>query len=184
MLPCHNLWDLEEQRGRGFLNLSYGGKGKSHKHQKQEDFWWGATKKTTQGGDHWTTLSGITYYFSFLWCKKMYALHKISSYSNLISKEVWINFSSWIYFFFFFYIIDFFINLQMTTESGFTFLNTAVIIFCLRCSLNILHQTSSFFPLQDAVSIFPKFGFRRHFTTPKIILTFFFRVILTLSRQT
>ena len=27
MLPCHNLWDLEEERGRGFLNLSYGGKG-------------------------------------------------------------------------------------------------------------------------------------------------------------
>ena len=25
MLPCHNLWDLEEQRGWGFLNLSYGG---------------------------------------------------------------------------------------------------------------------------------------------------------------
>ena len=27
MLTCHNLWDLEEERGRGFLNLSYGGKG-------------------------------------------------------------------------------------------------------------------------------------------------------------
>ena len=44
MLPCHNLWDLEEQRGRGFLNLSYGGKGKSHKHQEQEELLWGATK--------------------------------------------------------------------------------------------------------------------------------------------
>ena len=42
MLPCHNLWDLEEQRGRGFLNLSYGGKGKSH---KQEELLWGAIKK-------------------------------------------------------------------------------------------------------------------------------------------
>ena len=30
MLPCHNLWDLEEQRGRGFLNLSYAeGRGKA-----------------------------------------------------------------------------------------------------------------------------------------------------------
>ena len=37
-----NLWDLEEQRGRGFLNLSYGGKGKSH---KQEELLWGAIKK-------------------------------------------------------------------------------------------------------------------------------------------
>ena len=27
MLPCHNMWDLEEKRGRGFLNLLYGGKG-------------------------------------------------------------------------------------------------------------------------------------------------------------
>ena len=41
MLPCHNLWDLEEQRGKGFLNLSYGGKGNSH---KQEEFLWGAIK--------------------------------------------------------------------------------------------------------------------------------------------
>ena len=52
MLPCHNLWDLEEQRGRGFLSLSYGGKGKSHKHQEEEELLWGATKKTTQGVDH------------------------------------------------------------------------------------------------------------------------------------
>ena len=41
MLPCHNLWDLEEQRGRGFLNLSYGGKRKSHK----QELLWGAIKK-------------------------------------------------------------------------------------------------------------------------------------------
>ena len=49
MLPCHNLWDLEEQRGRGFLNLSYGGKGKCHKQEK------------------------------LLWCKKIYALHSKNS---------------------------------------------------------------------------------------------------------
>ena len=28
------LWDPEEQRGRGFLKLSYGGKGKSHKQER------------------------------------------------------------------------------------------------------------------------------------------------------
>ena len=42
MLPCHNFWDLEEQGGRGFLNLSYGGKRKSH---KQEELSWGSIKK-------------------------------------------------------------------------------------------------------------------------------------------
>ena len=54
----------------------------------------------------------------------------------------------------------------MTTEWAFAFLNTAVIIFCLRYSLNVPHQTPSFFPVQDAVSIFSKFRYRRHFTTP------------------
>ena len=77
MLLCHNLWDLEEQRGRGLLNLSYGGKGKSH---EQEEILWGAIKKTTQGVDHWTTLSGITDYFRLLQYKKIYALYKIPSY--------------------------------------------------------------------------------------------------------
>ena len=42
MLPCHNLWDLEEQRGRVFFNLSYGMKGKS---PKQEEFLWGVAIK-------------------------------------------------------------------------------------------------------------------------------------------
>ena len=42
MLPCHNLWGLKEQRGRNFLNLSYRGKGKSH---KQEELLRGAIKK-------------------------------------------------------------------------------------------------------------------------------------------
>ena len=43
MLPCHNLWDLEEQRGRCFLNL-YGGKGKNHK----QELLWGAIKILTK----------------------------------------------------------------------------------------------------------------------------------------
>ena len=34
MFPCHSFWDLEEQRGRGFLNLSYGGKGKNQPQTK------------------------------------------------------------------------------------------------------------------------------------------------------
>ena len=42
MLSCHNAWDLEEQRGRGFLNLLYRGKGKS---LKQEELLWGTIKK-------------------------------------------------------------------------------------------------------------------------------------------
>ena len=40
----------------------------------------GHLKKTTQGVDYWSTLSGITNYFSFLWCKNTYVLHKIPSY--------------------------------------------------------------------------------------------------------
>ena len=41
---------MEEQRGRGFLNLSYGGNGKSH---IQEQRLWGRRhKKDTQGDDH------------------------------------------------------------------------------------------------------------------------------------
>ena len=103
----------------------------------------GRYKNTTQGVDHWTTLSGITYYFSLLLCKKIYALHEIPSYQNLLSK-VWINFSSWINFYLHY---RFFINLKMTTEWAFAFLNTAIIIFCLRYSLNIPHsnENPSFF---------------------------------------
>ena len=36
---------MEEQRGRGFLKLSSGGKGKSH---KQEELLWGAFKKLSK----------------------------------------------------------------------------------------------------------------------------------------
>ena len=45
MLPCHNLWDLEQQRGRDFLNLSYGGK--DEKPQKRGTFM-GRHKKTAR----------------------------------------------------------------------------------------------------------------------------------------
>ena len=41
-MPCHNLWDMEDQKGRGFKNLSNGGKGKSY---KQKKLLWGVIKK-------------------------------------------------------------------------------------------------------------------------------------------
>ena len=52
---------------------------------------------------------------------------------------LWINFFNLYYWFF--------INLQITTEWAFSFLNNAVIIFCLIYSLNIPHsnQTHHFF---------------------------------------
>ena len=46
--------------------------------------------------------------------------------------KVWISFSPWL---FLHYV--FFINLQMTTEWAFAFLNTIVIMFCFMYSLNI-----------------------------------------------
>ena len=79
---------------RVFLNLSYRGKGKSH---KQEEPFMGHHKKTTQGVDHRTTLSGIINYFSLLWSKNIFALH--SFLLKLISKEVWLNFFFWIHFY-------------------------------------------------------------------------------------
>ena len=114
-----------KEAARVFLNLLYVEKGESH--QTRGTFL-GQHKKTTQGFDHWTALSGITYYFSFLWCKKIYTLHKIPSY------KVWINFSTGMFFYLHYW---FFINLRMTSEWAFAFFNTAVIIFCLMYSINI-----------------------------------------------
>ena len=68
------LWELQEQRGRGLI-LSREGE----KPQTRGTFM-GHHKKTTYGVGHWTTLSGITYYFSLFCCKNVYALHKILSY--------------------------------------------------------------------------------------------------------
>ena len=51
--------------------------------------------------------------------------------------KFWISFSPWM----FFYIIGFFVNLQMTTEWDFNFLNTAIKLFCFILSLNIPHST-------------------------------------------
>ena len=73
MLPCHNLWDLEKQRGRVFLNLSYGGKGKSH---KQEELLWGAIKKLPKK----LTTELLYLELPTISASCSYALHKIPSY--------------------------------------------------------------------------------------------------------
>ena len=52
MLPCNNLWDLKEQRGRDFLNSSYGGKGREGEKPQTRGTFMGCYKKTTQGVDH------------------------------------------------------------------------------------------------------------------------------------
>ena len=143
MLPCHNLWDLEEQRGRGFLNLSYGGKGKSH---KQEELLWGAIKKLPKE---------LTTELLYLELPTISASCGVKRYMHYIrflltknsQSKVWINFP--FVSFFIYIIIDFFINLRMIAEWAFAFLNTAVIIFCSMYSLNISHsnQNPSFFPV-------------------------------------
>ena len=84
MLPCHNLWDLEEQRGRVFFNLSYGMKGKSHK--QEELLWRVAIKKLPRELTTELLYLELPTYFSLLWCKNIYALDEIPSYQNLISK--------------------------------------------------------------------------------------------------
>ena len=68
----------------------------------------------------------------------------------------------------------FFINLHMTTEWEFRFLNAAIIIFCLICSFNIPHgdQNPSYFPVKRSVFMSSKFTFWRHFD--HTILTFLF----------
>ena len=136
MLPCHDLWDLEEQRGRGFKFII-----RREGEKSLTGTFMGRHKKTAQGVDHWATLSGITYYFSLLWCKKIYT--QDSFLLKLISKEVWIDFSSWIYF----HLHYWFFYQSANGEWAFAFLNTAIIIFCLMYSLNIPHQTPSFFPV-------------------------------------
>ena len=159
MLPCHNLWDLEEQRGRVFLNLSYGGKGKSH---KQEELLWGAIKKLPK--ELTTELLYLELPTISASCGVKRYMHYIRFLLTKTHKQRRLN-QFFLLDLFLFTWYWFFINLQMTTEWAFAFLNIAVIIFCLMYSLNILHQTPSFFPACDAVSIFSKFRFRRHFTS-------------------
>ena len=124
MLPCHNLWDLEEQRGRCFLNL-YWGKGKNHK----QELLWGAIKILTKELTtellylELPTISAscgvkrYMHYIKFLLANKTSSAKKFESIFESKFGSVFI------------YIIDFFINLQMTTEWAFVFLHTAVIIF-------------------------------------------------------
>ena len=72
------MWDLEEQRDtKGGSKLSYGGKGKSH---KQEEILWGAIRKLPREVTTELLYLELRAYLSFLWCKKIYELHKIPSY--------------------------------------------------------------------------------------------------------
>ena len=72
------MWDLEEQRDtKGGSKLSYGGKGKSH---KQEEILWGAIRKLPREVTTELLYLELPAYLSFLWCKKIYELHKIPSY--------------------------------------------------------------------------------------------------------
>ena len=79
MLPFHcryicGIWKSKEVEG---LKLSYGEKGKSH---KQEDLLWGAIKNLPKELTTELLYLELPTYFSLLWCKKIYALHKIPSY--------------------------------------------------------------------------------------------------------
>ena len=78
MLPCSfyicGTWRSKEVRG---LKLSYRGKGKNH---KQEDLLWGAIKRLPRELATELVYLELPTYLSLLWCKKIYALHKIPSY--------------------------------------------------------------------------------------------------------
>ena len=96
-----------------------------------------------------------------------YAIHNIHSCQNLISTRQLGKYKSLDQVSFLDLLLHylFFINLQMSTEWEFAFLNTVIIIFCLIYSLNIPHsnQNPSSFPVEGSVSISSKFTFRRHF---------------------
>ena len=106
-MPFHNFSDLEEQRDRVFFNLSYGGKGKS---QKLEELLWGAIKKLPKELTtellylELSTISascGVTRYKHYV----RFLLYKQRSLNQFFLLDL-----------FFFYFIDFFINLEVTTE--------------------------------------------------------------------
>ena len=75
MLPRQNLWDLQEQRGKGFFNLSYRGKGKSHK----QELLWGAIKKLPKE---------LTTELHYLELPTISASCGVKRYMHYISKEV------------------------------------------------------------------------------------------------
>ena len=79
MLPFHSCYICGTWRSKqvGGLKLSYGGKEKSH---KQEDLLWGAIKKLPRELTTELLYLELPTFFSLLWCKNIYALHKILSY--------------------------------------------------------------------------------------------------------
>ena len=79
MLPCHSCYICGTWRSKevGSLKLSYGGEGKSY---KQEELLWGAIRKLPRKLITELLYLELPAYFSLLWCKKIYALHKIPPY--------------------------------------------------------------------------------------------------------
>ena len=79
MLPCHSCYICGTWRSKevGGLKLSYGGEGKSH---KQEELLWGAIRKLPRKLITELLYLELPACFSLLWCKKIYALHKIPPY--------------------------------------------------------------------------------------------------------
>ena len=88
----------------------------------------------------------------------------------------------------------FFLNLQMSTEWKFAFLNTAIIIFCLMYSLNTPHsnQNLSFFLLKDQYQSLLYISATSHRTVIRgelvtrkyFYISFLVTMILPLSRET
>ena len=70
------LWDLEEQRGRGYKFIIR----REEETPQQEELSWNPIKEL-----HMELTTELLYlelptYFSLLWCNKIYELHKIPSY--------------------------------------------------------------------------------------------------------
>ena len=79
MLPFHSCYICGTWRSKevGRLKLSFGGKGESH---TQEDLLGHHKKKLPRGLTTELLYLELPNYFSILWCKNIYALHKIPSY--------------------------------------------------------------------------------------------------------
>ena len=109
MLPFHNLWDLEEQRSRGFLNLPYVGKGKSHK----QELLWGTIKKLPK--DMTTELHCLELPTISALCGVKRYMHYIRLFRPKTHKQRRLN-QFFLLDLFLFTLLFFFIKLQMTTE--------------------------------------------------------------------
>ena len=80
MLPCHSCYicgtgRTESSKELGGLKL-YGRKGKSHK----QELLLGMVSKLPKELTTELLCLELPAYFSLLWCKKIYALHKVPTY--------------------------------------------------------------------------------------------------------